>query len=88
MTTAEQLAVLDTNVRALKDSVESLETRLIGDNGDGVITRLRLVEQRGTNRLWLERWLFGGMGLLIMERIADWVMTAPPGAALPLAVPL
>lgn len=88
MTTPEQLAILDTNVQALKVSVDSLETRLFGDNGDGVITRLRLVERSGKNRLWLERWLFGGVGLLIMERIADWVMTAPPGAALPLAVPL
>lgn len=88
MTTHEeqQLAVLVSVVDDLKTAVLSLEKRLIGGNGDGLIVRLRLIEERVASRLWWEHVFFGGVVLLVVERLWDLVTTAPPGA--PLAVPL
>ena len=87
---AEQLAVLASEVGELKNAVASLDVRLFGNNGDGLITRFRIIEHRVNTRLWLERALFGGVAALIAERFVDLVMAAPLGAALavPLAVPL
>lgn len=79
---AEQLAVLASEVGGLKGAVSSLEERLMGTNGDGLITRLRIIEHRINTRLWLERALFGGVAALIAERCVDLILIAPPVAAL------
>lgn len=79
MTTAEQLAVLVSEVGHIKRTVCNVERRLFGDNGEGLITRLSLVERSQNNRIWLQRIMVSCVALLAAERL--WAVIAHSAAS-------